>query len=106
MVADAATSSQNSAPQQSPAYDAPKERGIALGDRVRVGGYGSVRYETNNVKSGNNIPGGSANGFTFRRLVLTTDARPTSRLRVYSEVEFEPLLEIESEKSAFRAPGE
>src|SRR5437879_4765412 len=34
---------------QSAAYDnAPKERGIALGDRVRIGGYGSVRYETNN----------------------------------------------------------
>ncbi len=91
---------------QSATYDAPKERGIALGDRVRLGGYGSMRYETNNVKSGNNVPGGSANGFTFRRLVLTTDARPTSRLRIYSEVEFERLLEIETEKSAFRAPGE
>jgi hypothetical protein len=94
------------APSQSAAYDAPKERGIALGDRVRLGGYGSMRYETNNVKSGNNIPGGSANGFTFRRLVLTTDARPTSRLRIYSEVEFERLLEIESEKSVSAAPGE
>src|SRR4051812_37873225 len=91
---------------QSTAYDTPKERGIALGDRVRIGGYGSIRYETNNVKSGNNIPGGSANGFTFRRLVLTTDARPTSRLRIYSELEFERLLEIETEKSAFHAPGE
>src|SRR4051812_5234884 len=91
---------------QSATYAAPKERGIALGDRVRIGGYGSVRYETNNVKAGNNVPGGSANGFTFRRLVLTTDARPTSRLRIYSELEFERLLEIETEKSAFRAPGE
>src|SRR3954469_14342167 len=94
------------APAQESAYSAPKERGIALGDRVRIGGYGSMRYETNNVKAGNNIPGGSANGFTFRRLVLTTDAKPASRLRIYSEVEFERLLEIESEKSAFAAPGE
>jgi hypothetical protein len=94
------------APAQKSAYSAPKEPGIALGDRVRIGGYGSMRYETNNVKAGNNIPGGSANGFTFRRLVLTTDARPAPRLRIYSEVEFERLLEIESEKSAFAAPGE
>jgi len=91
---------------QGSAYSVPQERGIALGDRVRLGGYGSMRYETNNVKAGNNIPGGSANGFTFRRLVLTTDAKPASRLRIYSEVEFERLLEIESEKSAFAAPGE
>jgi len=91
---------------QGSAYSVPQERGIALGDRVRLGGYGSMRYETNNVKAGNNIPGGSANGFTFRRLVLTTDAKPASRLRIYSEVEFERLLEIESEKSAFAVPGE
>ncbi len=101
-----AAAAADSAPSQDAAYSAPKERGIALGDRVRVGGYGSVRYETNNVKSGNNIPGGSANGFTFRRLVLTTDAKPAPRLHIYSEVEFERLLEIESEKSAFAAPGE
>jgi hypothetical protein len=105
-IADSATPSADSSAPQTSTYGAPKERGIALGDRVRIGGYGSVRYETNDVKSGNNIPGGSANGFTFRRLVLTTDARPASRLRIYSEVEFERLLEIESEKSAFRAPGE
>jgi hypothetical protein len=101
-----APAAQAPASTQASTYDAPKERGIALGDRVRIGGYGSVRYETNNVKSGNNIPGGSANGFTFRRLVVTTDARPTSRLRIYSELEFERLLEIETEKSALRAPGE
>src|SRR4051812_24483910 len=96
----------DSPPAQDSAYSAAKERGLALADRVRIGGYGSMRYETNNVKAGNNIPGGSANGFTFRRLVLTTDAKPASRLRIYSEVEFERLLEIESEKSAFAAPGE
>src|SRR3954471_16721313 len=96
----------DSPPAQDSAYSAAKERGIALGDRVRIGGDGSMRYETNNVKAGNNIPGGSANGFTFRRLVLTTDAKPASRLRIYSEVEFERLLEIESEKSAVATPGE
>ena len=102
----AAEPASDPAPAQDSAYSAPKERAIAFGDRVRIGGYGSMRYETNNVKAGNNIPGGSANGFTFRRLVLTTDAKPASRLRIYSEVEFERLLEIESEKSAFAVPGE
>jgi hypothetical protein len=80
-------------------------QGINLGDRVRLGGYGSVRFETNDVAQGNNIPGGSAAGFTFRRLVLTADARPASRLRVYTEVEFERLFEIESEKQSSRVPG-
>src|SRR3954469_17392126 len=103
--AETAALAQSEASQDSP-YSAPKERGIALGERVRIGGYGSMRYETNNVKAGNNIPGGSANGFTFRRLVLTTDAKPAPRLRIYSEVEFERLLAIESENSAFAAPGE
>ena len=80
-------------------------QGINLGDRVRLGGYGSVRFETNDVAQGNNIPGGSAAGFTFRRLVLTADARPASRLRVYTEVEFERLFEIGSEKQSSRVPG-
>ncbi len=80
-------------------------QGIHLGDRVRLGGYGSVRFETNDVASGNNVPGGSAAGFTFRRLVLTGDARPASRLRVYTEVEFERLFEIGSEKRSSRVPG-
>jgi hypothetical protein len=82
-----------------------QRQGIHLGDRVRLGGYGSVRFETNDVASGNNVPGGSAAGFTFRRLVLTGDARPASRLRVYTEVEFERLFEIGSEKRSSRVPG-
>jgi hypothetical protein len=80
--------------------------GLNIADRVRIGGYGSVRFEANDVASGNNVPGGSAGGFTFRRLVLTTDARPASRLRLYSEVEFERLFEIEAEKEFERAPGQ
>lgn len=80
-------------------------QGIALGDRVRIGGYGSVRFETNDLPSGNNIPGGSAGGFTFRRFVVTTDARVAPRLRVYSEIEFERLFGIEVEKSGTFEPG-
>ncbi len=79
--------------------------GIALGDRVRIGGYGSVRFETNDVSSGNNIPGGSAGGFTFRRFVVTTDARVAPRLRVYSEIEYERLHELEVEKKGSFQPG-
>jgi len=79
-------------------------KGINLFDRVRVGGYGSMRFEANDVASGNNIPGGSAGAFTFRRLVLTTDSRPAPRLRVYSEIEFERLFEIEAEKETERSP--
>lgn len=78
---------------------------INLGDRVTIGGYGSMRFEMNDVASGNNIPGGSAAAFTFRRFVLTTDARPTPRLRIYSETEFERLFELELEKGTERAPG-
>ncbi len=80
-------------------------KGINLGDRVRFNGYGSMRFEANDVPSGNNIPGGSAASFTFRRFVLATDARPASRLRVYSEIEFERLFEIETEKESARVPG-
>src|SRR5262245_7174632 len=80
-------------------------KGVYLGDRVRLGGYGSMRFETNDVATGNNIPGGSGSGFTFRRLVLTADGRPASRLRVYSEVEFERLFEIEAEKEVAKTPG-
>lgn len=88
-------------------YAERRERGqgINLGDRVRLGGYGSVRFEANDVARGNNLPGGSAAGFTFRRLVLTADARPASRLRVYTEVEFERLFEIGSEKQSSYVPG-
>ena len=73
--------------------------------RVTLGGYGSMRFEANNVSPGNLVPGGSANGFTFRRFVLTTEAKVAPRLRIHSEIEFERLLEIELEKRATREAG-
>jgi hypothetical protein len=79
---------------------------LKLGDKVKVGGYGSFRFEANDVAPGNYIPGGSAAGFTFRRFVTTLDAKPANRLRVYSEIEYERLHEIEVEKSANFAGGE
>lgn len=74
-------------------------------ERVTLGGYGSMRFEANNASPGQFIPGGSGNGFTFRRFVLTTDTRLTPRLRIYSETEFERLLEIEVEKRASAEAG-
>lgn len=74
-------------------------------DRVRVGGYGSVRFEANDLGGQNFIPSGSAKGFTFRRFVLTTDANITKRLRVYSETEFERLFGIEADKSVRATAG-
>jgi hypothetical protein len=67
-------------------------------DRLTLGGYGSARFESNDVP-------GLRNGFTFRRFVLTTDAHITDRIRVYSETELERLLELELEKSATREDG-
>jgi hypothetical protein len=73
--------------------------------RVTLGGYGSMRFEANNVSPGNFIPGGSGNGFTFRRFVLTTEAKVAPRLHVHSEIEFERLLQIELEKRVTREAG-
>ncbi|HWR37118.1 MAG TPA: hypothetical protein VN622_14740 [Clostridia bacterium] len=78
--------------------------GVKIGDdRVKVGGYGSLRFESNDVPSGFNMPGGSASAFTFRRFVVTTDARVAPRLRVYSEIEYERLHGIEAEKGFERS---
>jgi len=65
--------------------------------RVDLGGYGSVRWEASDA-------GEVPSSFTLRRFVVTTDARLGSRFRVYSEVEYERLQEIEIERSA--SPGQ
>ena len=62
--------------------------------KVKLGGYGSVRYENGTSKD----PG----TFTFRRFVLTADARVTDRLSVYSEIEYERFSELELEKETFK----
>lgn len=74
-------------------------------DRLHIGGYGSFRFETNNISGGEFIPGGSASSFTFRRFVLTTDSRVSERIRIYSETELERLVELELEKRATREAG-
>ena len=86
------------APEQQPPY-APGVRpgGINLSEAVKVGGYGSVRYESNS------LPAPKPSGFEFRRFVLTTDATPNDRIRAYVEIEFERLAEIEVERSVQRS---
>lgn len=70
-----------------------------FGENVRIGGYGSFRFEANNLdrRRVGDLPVArpSANGFTFRRLVLTADVNPSDRLRFYTELEFERLGKIE-----------
>lgn len=77
----------------------------AKGDRVVLGGYGSFRFEANNIGGGNFIPGGAAKSFAFRRFVLTTDAGITDRLKFHSELEFERLLELKLEREVSRESG-
>ncbi len=79
-------------------------RGI-FGDAVTIGGYGSFRFETNNIDMGpriGNLPPvrRGYDGFDFRRFVLTLDAAPAERLRFYTEIEFERLNKIEIERTA------
>ncbi len=79
-------------------------RGL-FSDYVKIGGYGSFRYEANNIGLGpqvGDLPrlSRSHNGFDFRRFVMTLDAAPFKKLRFYTEIEFERLNEIEIERNA------
>ena len=67
-------------------------------DRVRIGGYGSVRFETNNLED-------QHNSFTYRRFVLTADAKPADPMRVYLELEFERFTQIEIERKTQPTAG-
>lgn len=67
-------------------------------DRLHIGGYGSFRFEAGDAP-------GQASSFTFRRFVVTTDARITDRLRIYSETELERLVALELDKGAERTAG-
>lgn len=60
-------------------------------DRVKIGGYGSFRFEANSLNE-------LRNTFTLRRLVLTTDAQIAPRLKFISELEFERFRELELER--------
>ncbi len=70
----------------------------AITDRVKIGGYGSGRFETSSLSNQNTT-------FTYRRFVLTTDANIAPRLRGYFELEFERFRELELEKSNTTGEG-
>jgi hypothetical protein len=65
---------------------------------VRVGGYGSFRFEASNL---DNV----GETFTFRRFVLTLDAALAERLRSGIEVEFERFTSLELERETRPAEG-
>ena len=67
-------------------------------DRVRLGGYGSMRYEKANLAN-------QTDTFTFRRLVFTTEAQIHPRLNFYSEVEYERFRKLELERTTGAADG-
>lgn len=89
------------------AAGAPGERyGRSIfSDRVKIGGYGSFRFESNNIDLGPQVGDlprlkRGFSSFDFRRFVITLDAAPSERLRFYSEIEFERLNKLEVERNA------
>src|SRR5262245_62101288 len=84
------------APRPAPQTPGVRTGGVSVSDKVTMGGYGSVRFETNSLEEPKPA------GFDFRRFVLTTDATPNDRLQAYIEIEFERLAEIEVERALDR----
>jgi opacity protein-like surface antigen len=72
------------------------EKTLGLLDRVKIGGYGSLRYEGNSLHD-------QSDTFTFRRFVLTTEAKISPRLRFAAELEFERFRKLELERSVGRS---
>jgi len=68
---------------------------LSLFERIKVGGYGSGRYEANSLRE-------QSNTFTLRRLVLTTDAKIAPRIRFFSEIEYERFRKLEIERTTFQ----
>ena len=67
-------------------------------DRVRIGGYGSMRYEVTDNPA-------DKNSFELRRFVLAGDATIAPRLSAYFELEFERFRQLEVEKNLGPAEG-
>lgn len=70
----------------------------AVIDRIKLGAYGSIRYEGSTLADQNQT-------FTFRRFVLTADANIAPRLHGLMELEFERFRELELEKHLGPAEG-
>jgi len=67
-------------------------------DRLRMGGYGSMRFSVTDNPS-------MKNTFELRRFVLTADANIAPRLKAYAELEFERFRKLEIEKNLQPSEG-
>jgi hypothetical protein len=65
---------------------------LSLLERVKIGGYGSLRYDNSSLDALNST-------FTFRRFVLTADAKIAPRMRFYLELEYERFRKLELERT-------
>lgn len=102
VVAQSASGSAAATPDAASADSSQPPRGgigFQAGDfTADLGGYGSFRYESSDSED-------VAASFTLRRLVITTDARYRDRLRMYTEIEYERLSEIEVERGVEAEEG-
>lgn len=73
------------------AQDEFRSQTLGLLERVKLGGYGSLRYDNSSLDNLHST-------FTFRRVVLTTDAKIAPRLRFYLELEYERFRKLELER--------
>jgi len=89
---DAKKRTEETAQQIQTAREEITEKTAGLLDRVKLGGYGSLRFEGNSLHD-------QPETFTFRRFVLTTEAKIAPRLHFYSELEFERFRKLELERS-------
>jgi hypothetical protein len=87
---------EESVQQTQTAQEEFKEQTLNLLDRVKIGGYGSMRFESNTLDD-------QPNTFTFRRLVLTTEAKIAPRLHLYTELEYERFRKLELEHGVGKA---
>jgi hypothetical protein len=87
---------EDSVQQVQTAQEEFKEKTLGLLDRVKIGGYGSLRFESNSLDN-------LENTFTYRRFVLTTDAKIAPRLRFNMELELERFRKLELERSTGKA---
>ncbi len=92
-------------PEVNPSSTAPSEKSekspLQFGNdstHVKIGGYGSIRYEHNSADEIHDT-------FTLRRLVFTTDAQISSRFRIGTELEFERFRKIELEREVEAEAG-
>lgn len=68
------------------------DRTLKVLDRVKLGGYGSLLFESSSLDK-------MYNTFDYRRFVLTTDVKIAPRLQFYSEIEFERFRKLELERT-------